>query len=258
MKTMAVSRRRLGGRPCVSMRLNPSSFEGTSMTITEFPMPVLRNTNAPITSFDDAFRQTCSEMMSIMYAADGVGLAATQVGLAQRFFVYNPTANPQLSALERIVANPRIFEWSDEVVTEEEGCLSSRSDLCCGKVTRAKWIWVEYQDAFGKEKRAKLKDFEARIFQHEFDHIEGILHIDRLSVSDRAKIQPTLDQMAQEYGPGGALSPPDDVLANLQPPVRSGRMPRLASNTNAPAAKAPAPAPAGFGAAKKKPKKKKR
>ena len=88
-------------------------------------------------------------------------------------------------------------------------------------MTRSSWIWVEYQDEEGLQKRKKLKGFEARVFQHEYDHIEGVLHFDRFSEKDRARIQPTLDLLLEAHGPGGVLELSDEKKAALQPPLTS-------------------------------------
>ena len=115
-----------------NMRLNPTSFQGTDFVITEFPRPSLRRVpNAPITVFDDAFQAKTQEMLSIMYEAKGVGLAAPQIGLNENLFVYNPSDS---KSMQRVVCNPKITKYSEEVVVEEEGCLSLRSDECSGQV----------------------------------------------------------------------------------------------------------------------------
>ena len=196
------------------------------------------------------------------YQADGVGLAATQVGIGRRFFVYNPTGARDRKDFEAVVANPRIFEYSDETVVEEEACLSSRSETCAGMVRRSEWIWVEFQDAEGRQTRKKLKGFEARVFQHEYDHIEGVLHFDRFSEKDRTNIQTHLDALVEAHGPGGLLELDSEKLASLQP--RPGRMPAApgaaAAATLGVKKKKKAPVSAGFGGgggggAKKKAKK---
>ncbi|KAH8071278.1 peptide deformylase [Aureococcus anophagefferens] len=237
-------------RPACAMRLNPEKFDGSDLTITEYPMPVLRGPCADIVDFDDDFKQTCKEMMSIMYQADGVGLAATQVGLWKRFFVYNPTGDRLMKPYERIVVNPRITKYGEATADEEEGCLSSRSENCAGVIRRSLDIWVDYVDERNKKRTKKLSGFEARVFQHEYDHIEGVLHIDRLSPEDRAKVEPELERMVAEYGPGGALTLTPEILAALRPEVRSGRMPPMEPPA-APAKKAKKkkkkPAKTGFG-----------
>ena len=196
------------------------------------------------------------------YQADGVGLAATQVGIGRRFFVYNPTGARDRKDFEAVVANPRIFEYSDETVVEEESCLSSRSETCAGMVRRSEWIRVKFQDAVGRQTRKKLEGFAARVFQHEYDHIEGVLHFDRFSEKDRTNIQSHLDALVEAHGPGGSLELDSEKLASLQP--RPGRVPAApgaaAAATLGVKKKKKAPVSAGFGGgggggAKKKAKK---
>jgi len=249
----------------MTMRLNPESFEGSDMTITEYPNPVLRTRGADITEFDDKLRQTCTEMFSIMYQAIGVGLAAPQVDLSLRMFVYNPSGDAKLKMLEKVVCNPTILEYSTATDVEDEGCLSSRSDCCDGKVCRAKELMVEYQDERGKTVKRRIRGFEARVFQHEYDHIEGVLHLDRFSDDDRTRIQPELDIMVAQYkGDDGILEITPEVRKALKPPVRSGRMPPMEEGPAVePASEKSAAPKMGFGGGNKMakrpaPKKKKR
>ena len=157
---------------------NPPAFQNTDLTIVEYPDPVLRNRpNDAIEAFDGELAKLCDEMWEIMYASNGVGLAAPQVGLRKRLFVYNtdPTAPPMLRKMaEVVVCNPKILEYSAATDIDIEGCLSSRSECCCGDIRRAKQIEVEYQDVRGRVKKKRLKGFEARVFQHEYDHINGV------------------------------------------------------------------------------------
>ena len=131
---------------------------------------------------------------------------------------------------------------------------------------RAQELQVEYQDERGRAKKKKLRGFEARVFQHEYDHINGILHIDRQSARDRKMIQPYLDVLVERHGPGGVLEPPPDVLFELKPPIpktaaarAAAASPEAAAKAEAVAAPAAAAAPAaptkGFGAAAGKGKK---
>ena len=78
---------------------------------------------------------------------------------------------------------------------------------------------MEYQDERGRVKQKRLRGFEARVFQHEYDHINGVLHIDRQSAADRVKIQPFLDVLIEQHGPGGDLDLPEQTVVTLQPPV---------------------------------------
>ena len=240
---------------------NPEKFDGTDLTITEFPSRILRDPNRDIVDFDDKFQQLCKEMFAVMYGANGVGLAAPQVGLNLRLFVYNPDpgAPGALKQMgERVVANPKILEYCQPTDVEIEGCLSSRAECCRGDIKRCKQIDVEYQDERGRLKRKKLRGFEARVFQHEFDHIDGVLHIDRQSPTDRSKSQPFLDVLIEQHGPGGVLEPPPEKLASLQPepafwidmaPDVEKAMQQIRSANAAPKGKAKAaPAPAAAAA----------
>ena len=212
----------------MTMRLNPSTFEGSDMTITEYPNPVLRRKGTDITEFDEKLRATCAEMFSVMYQAVGSGLAAPQVDRSLRLFVYNSLGcEPRLKMFEKVVCNPTILEYSVATDLKVEGCLSSRSDCCDGKVCRAKEVMVEYQDERGLTVKRRIRGFEARVFQHEYDHIEGVLHLDRFSDNDRARIQPELDTMVSEYkGHDSVLEITSEVREALKPP-RSGRMPSM-------------------------------
>jgi peptide deformylase len=204
---------------------NPESFEGTDLRITEYPNPVLRAPNVEVREFGEELATLCEHMFTVMYAANGVGIAAPQVGKNLRLFVYNP--DPQAPGMlrkmgERVVVNPRVVEYCEATDEQIEGCLSSRSECCVGHVRRVKELSVEYTDVRGRLQKKKLKGFEARVFQHEFDHINGILHIDRQPAADRAKIQPFLDVLVEQHGPGGELEPDLQVLASLPPSPQGG------------------------------------
>jgi peptide deformylase len=214
-------------RHAIQMRLNPPSFSGTSYTITEFPSPILRRVpNAPITTFDDALISKTKEMLGIMYEAKGVGLAAPQIGLNELLFVYNPSDSKNM---ERVVCNPNITKYSEETVVEEEGCLSLRSDDTAGQVARSIWIETEYQNELGQMVRRRLKDFEARVFQHEYDHLKGILCYDRFPPEDRETVQKSIENLLGLYSGDDAMVDPDvGEVKSMQPRPLSARwMPPL-------------------------------
>lgn len=209
------------------MRLNPSSFSGTSYTITEFPSPILRRVpNAPITDFDDELLSKTKEMFSIMYEAKGVGLAAPQIGLNELVFVYNPSDSKNM---ERIVCNPKITKYSEETIVEEEGCLSLRSDDTAGQVARSAWIETEFQNEFGQMVRRRLKGFEARVFQHEYDHLKGILCYDRFPPEDRDAVQKSIANLLGLYsGDDAEVEPDAGEVKSMQPrPLSTRWMPPL-------------------------------
>lgn len=213
----------------LQMRLNPTSFKGTDYTITEFPRPSLRRVpNSPIVQFDDQFEVKAQEMLGMMYEAKGVGLAAPQVGLNEDFFVYNAFDKKELY---RIVCNPTISQYSKEVEVEQEGCLSLRSDYCAGQVSRSVWIETEYQNELGQKVRRRLKGFEARVFQHEYDHLKGILCYDRFPPEDREGAQKSIDYLLGLYSDDDALVEPDTAaVKDMQPrPMSAKWMPPLES-----------------------------
>jgi peptide deformylase len=214
----------------MQMRLNPTSFSGTDYTITEFPRPALRKVpNAPIADFDESFEAKCQEMIGMMYEAKGVGMAAPQIGLNENFFVYNPSGDENTKNMERIVCNPTISKYSKEVEIEEEGCLSLRSDDCAGQVARSIWIEAQYQNEMGQQVRRRLKGFEARVFQHEYDHLKGILCYDRFPPEDREAAQANIDKLLGLYTEDDAQLEPDAEEAKaMQPrPLTARHMPPL-------------------------------
>ena len=196
------------------------SFPGTPYTITEYPRPALRRIpNADIVDFDDpAFSKKTAHMITIMYAAKGVGLAAPQIGLNENLFVYNPSGDPEYKTMERIVCNPIISEYSTDIEVEEEACLSLLPDDIAGHVARAAWIQVEYQNELGQQVKRRLKGFEARVFQHEYDHLKGILCYDRFPPEDREAAQENINKLLGSYTESDAMKDPDtDAVASLQP-----------------------------------------
>lgn len=217
------------GYSFLQMRLNPDSFSGTKYKIIEFPRPALRRANIPITHFSDDFQGKAKEMISIMYQANGVGLAAPQIGINEMLFVYNPTGSEKSKHMERVVCNPIITKYSDQVEVEEEGCLSLRSDFASGNVARSSWIEVEYQNELGQKVKRRLKGFEARVFQHEYDHLNGILCYDRFPPQDREKIQKNIEYLLGLYKENDAIIEPNPKEYNaMQPrPMTTKYMPPL-------------------------------
>lgn len=217
------------GHSFLQMRLNPDSFSGTKYKIIEFPRPALRRANIPITDFSDDFHGKAKEMISIMYQANGVGLAAPQIGLNEMLFVYNPTGRENSKNMERVVCNPIITKYSDQVEVEEEGCLSLRSDFASGNVARSSWIEVEYQNELGQKVKRRLKGFEARVFQHEYDHLNGMLCYDRFPPQDIEKIQKNIEYLLGLYRENDAIIEPNPKEYNaMQPrPLTAKHMPPL-------------------------------
>jgi peptide deformylase len=190
----------------VQEEVDPGAVVGTGLRIVKYPHPSLRAPNEPVTVEelqDGSMAKLAKEMLLIMYAADGVGLAAPQVGVNKRLLVYNESGDKKKWLEEFVMVNPQIVEFSETKDIETEACLSF-PDMN-GKVERPKWIKVEAFNLKGKKFKKKFTSWEARIFQHEYDHLDGIVYIDRLTEQGRSEVQPILDALVESFGEGGAL-----------------------------------------------------
>ena len=189
--------------------VDPGVVEGTELRIVKYPHPSLRAENAEITVEElkdegKEIAQLAKEMLKVMYAAEGVGLAAPQVGVNKRLMVYNPSGDSKKWLDETILVNPKIVEYSQAKDVETEGCLSFPE--MDGQVERSKWIKVTAMNLKGKKMKKKFTGWEARIFQHEYDHLDGVVYIDRLvNDDDKERVQPRLDELISDYGEGGAI-----------------------------------------------------
>ena len=143
--------------------------------VRQYPDPVLRAPTLEVEAFDDELRALAERMISIMGDAYGIGLAAPQLGLRLRLFTFQPEEGPA-----EAVVNPRIVTSSDETDTDIEGCLSLGDDVRV-PVTRPVAVTVEAQTVDGDAKTWELDDYYARVFQHEIDHLDGVLMIDRVT-----------------------------------------------------------------------------
>jgi peptide deformylase len=147
--------------------------------IRQYPDPVLRMRANEVESFDDDLRRLVERMISLMQDANGVGLAGTQAGTLQRVFVFQPTAEDEPRAL----VNPVIVDRSEETITETEGCLSLQGVTI--PVERALRVTLEAKDETGGDVRLELEEHPARVAQHELDHLDGILILDRTTPEAR-------------------------------------------------------------------------
>jgi peptide deformylase len=195
----------LKSSPNKQEEIDPGVVEGTDLRIVRYPHPALRAHNEPVDleQEKDDISKLSRDMFTLMYAAEGVGLAAPQVGVNKRLMVYNPTGDAQKWLDETVLVNPTIVEYSQAQDEEVEGCLSFPN--MNGEVVRSKWIKVEAMNLNGKKIKKKFTGWEARIFQHEYDHLDGTVYIDRLSEETRAKVQPRLNELIDEFGPDGAV-----------------------------------------------------
>jgi peptide deformylase len=161
--------------------------------IRQYPDPVLRMRAREVESFDDDLARLVERMRGLMRDASGVGLAATQVGVLQRLFVFQRVAADEDEGVEEevvTVVNPVIVEQSDEREAEDEGCLSLQGVLV--PVERSTRLTLEGTDERGEPVRYELEALPARVAQHEVDHLDGTLILDRTTPEARREALGTL------------------------------------------------------------------
>ncbi|MEW6261305.1 MAG: peptide deformylase [Thermodesulfobacteriota bacterium] len=152
------------------------------LKIYTFPSPVLKRKAQPVVNIDGKMQQLIEAMAKTMYQAKGLGLAAPQVGIDLRLFIYDIREKDTPNRLSALI-NPNIVQAEGEIISSDEGCLSVpdyRSD-----VKRFERILVEGVDRNGNPLRFELEGLPAIVLQHEIDHLEGILFIDRISALKR-------------------------------------------------------------------------
>ena len=161
--------------------------------VRKFGDPVLKSRAVEVEGFDEALRAEIDRMGLLMEDAIGVGLAANQGGLLRRFFVYRVSDEGPLQAL----VNP-VIDWSsDEEETFEEGCLSLPQVVV--EVTRPAQIRVSAQDRFGEPLKLEVDGLEARVIQHELDHLDGVLIIDRTTRAQRREAMRNLRELGSGF-----------------------------------------------------------
>lgn len=147
-----------------------------------YPDPVLKKKADLLTEFGAKEQKLFDDMIETMYIEDGVGIAAPQIGVSKRIFIACPTVKQgeEFVMVNPVITNPAGLEIG------VEGCLSLPG--ISGEVARAKKLNLKYQDRKGIWQEMEVKDFFARIVQHEMDHLEGILLIDRLDFQKRQEV----------------------------------------------------------------------
>lgn len=155
------------------------------LEIKTFPDEVLRKKSIPVETIDNNIKELLDNMAETMYNAPGIGLAAPQVGVNKRVIVIDITGPEEKSGLMKIV-NPEILEMDGEVVGEE-GCLSVPEEYA--EVKRAEKIKVKFLDENSVEHIIEADGLLARAFQHEIDHLDGVLFIDKISPLKREFIK---------------------------------------------------------------------
>ena len=152
--------------------------------IRQYPDPALRMQAREVEAFDGDLERLVERMSQLMVEANGVGLAAPQVGVLRRLFVFRRGRDDEEGSEETIaVVNPQVVSSSEERESEEEGCLSLQGIQV--PVERHLAITLEAQDPEGARLELELEGIEARIAQHELDHLDGVLILDRTTPEAR-------------------------------------------------------------------------
>ncbi|BBN12537.1 peptide deformylase [Marchantia polymorpha subsp. ruderalis] len=185
----------------------PVEFE-SPLGVILYPDPRLRKKNKKISVFDERLQELVTEMFDVMYKTDGVGLSAPQVGVNVQLMLYNPEGE-RGKGQEYVLVNPKIVKYSKQRDIFKEGCLSFPE--LEADVERPLNVRVEAQDVKGKKFAISLKGWQARIFQHEYDHLEGILFHDRMTTEAVSTILPGLVQLEEAYEKASGLPAPEKV-----------------------------------------------
>lgn len=169
------------------------------LRILEFPDPRLRKKAAPVEVVDDALRQLIGDMLETMYAAPGIGLAATQVDVHRRLLVADVSQEKDEA---QVLINPEILEKDGSAITEE-GCLSVPGYYA--EVARAEHILVRCLDRDGNEQERQFEGLLAVCVQHEVDHLDGRLFVDYLSEVKRQRIRKRLEKDRRHHQGSAAI-----------------------------------------------------
>jgi len=166
------------------------------LTIKKYPHPILKYKSKPVTKIDAALKEIAREMFDLMYATDGIGLAANQVGLPYQFFVMNVSGNREKPEDEYVFINPVIHRKKGKE-EDEEGCLSFPEIQ--SHVVRAAEIELEGISLEGKLQRFTWKGLLARAVQHEVDHLKGVSFVERLSEAVFVEIRERLAELEMQF-----------------------------------------------------------
>ena len=185
----------------------------STLPIVKIPDKVLRERTHLVTKFDADLQKLIDEMVETLVDANGLGLAAPQIGRSLRLAVILtlPDVDDEGNEIEEtrelfVIANPEIFWTSSETKKAIEGCLSIPGYV--GEVERAESIRVRGLDRNGRKFRMRLDGWTARIFQHEIDHLNGVLYIDKLTSPDHIWTEEEFEKMQEERHEEGEVNEP--------------------------------------------------
>ena len=166
------------------------------MRVVKYPHPTLRHTSKPLRRVDADLKKAIAEMLDLMYQDKGIGLAANQVDLPYRLFVMNTESDPKAKDHEFVFINPVISKRRG-TVEDEEGCLSFPKIYA--PVKRSEKIVLSAYDLSGKEVCLELDGLFSRAAQHEADHLDGVLFVDRLAESAKLSVKGVLEALERRF-----------------------------------------------------------
>ena len=181
------------------------------MKIVHYPHPALRHPGKPVMTIDKDLRLQIGQMMECMYGAKGLGLAAPQVALPYQLLVMNVTGDPNQPDREEVYVNPVIVDRKG-TIDDEEGCLSFPGLF--QKIRRAKTVTVRAYDLKGKLVERVAEGLEARAWQHEIDHLNGVLFIDKMGLLAKIASRGSLKGFEYEFKKAqerGEIPPETDI-----------------------------------------------
>jgi len=161
----------------------------------KFPDPRLKKVCAPVTVFDDNLRVLSDDLLETMYAAPGIGLAASQIGVLQRVLVMDCDKQSE-SRNPKVLVNPKITWSSPEKRVHEEGCLSIPETFA--EISRSEKVKVSYKELTGEDNEETFTDLWSTCVQHEIDHLDGKLFIDYLGAVKRGLIVNKMKKLKRE------------------------------------------------------------
>lgn len=198
-----------GFSPAKDQVASPGDFEfEPPLKILEYPDPKLRARNKRIVTFDDSLNKLVHEMFDVMYKTDGIGLSAPQVGINLQLMVFNPVGE-RGEGEEIVLVNPRVSKYSKKLTLFNEGCLSFPG--INADVKRPESVKIDAYDVNGKRFSVNLSDLPARIFQHEFDHLQGILFFERMNEEVLDSIRGQLQALETKYEGMTGLPSPENI-----------------------------------------------
>ncbi|KAJ4834180.1 Peptide deformylase 1B, chloroplastic [Turnera subulata] len=195
---------------------SPSDLQFESpLEIVKYPDPILRAKNKRIETFDENLKKLVAEMFDVMYKTDGIGLSAPQVGVNVQLMVFNPAGEPG-EGEEVVLVNPRVSKSSKKRLVYNEGCLSFPTiyaDVVVLAILnpRPESVKIDARDIDGATFSLNLDGLSARVFQHEFDHLQGILFFDRMTEEVLDGIRADLQALEKKYEDMTGLPSPERI-----------------------------------------------